>query len=74
MKEIVNRFLLAGYKLMSEMHLRQLWFTYSASGPFKKNNERIQTFKETGDPRYIYQNKLNKACFQNDMTYEYLKD
>ena len=54
MKEIVNKFLLAGYKFMPEMHLRQPGFTYSDCGPFTKNKERIQNFKETGDPRYIY--------------------
>ena len=54
MKEIVNKFLLAGYKFMPEMHLRQPGFTYSACGSFTKNKERIQNFKETGDPRYIY--------------------
>ena len=26
-------------------------------------------FTETGDSRYIYQNKLDKACFQHKMTY-----
>ena len=26
-------------------------------------------FRETGDWRYINQNKLNKACFQHDMVY-----
>ena len=44
MNEIVNRFLLAGDKFMTEMHLR---FTYSAFGAFTKNKERIQKFKET---------------------------
>ena len=37
--EIVNRFLLAVYKLMSEMHLRQLGFTYSVCGQFTKKKE-----------------------------------
>ena len=32
---------------MSEMHLRQPGFTFSAGGPFTKNKERIQKFKET---------------------------
>ena len=32
---------------MSEMHLRQPEFTYSACRPFTKNRERIQKFKET---------------------------
>ena len=30
---------------MLEMHLRQPGFTYSACGPFTKNKERIQKFK-----------------------------
>ena len=30
--------------------------------------------KETGDSQYIYQNELEKACFQHDMTYEDFKD
>ena len=34
-----------------------------------QNKERIQEFKETGDLRYIYQKKLDKACFQLDMPY-----
>ena len=39
-----------------------------------KNNERIQNFKETGDSRYIYQNELDKACFQHAMAYGDFKD
>ena len=67
MKEIVNKFLLAVDKFMPEMNLRQPGNTYSASGPLTKNKERIHKFKETRDSRYIYQNELNKACFQHDM-------
>ena len=52
---------------MPEMHLKQPGFTYSACGPFTKNKERIQKFKETEDTSYIYKNKLDKACFQHDM-------
>ena len=55
---------------MPEMHLRQSGFTYSACGRFTKNKERIQKLKETGDSLYNYQNELDKACFQRDMTYE----
>ena len=69
MNEIVNKFLLAGDKFMSGMHLRQSGFTYSACGPFTKNKERIQKFKQTGDSRYIYQNELDKACFQHERAY-----
>ena len=74
MNEIVNKCLLAGDKLMHKMHLRQSGFTYSARGPFTKNEEGRQKFKETGDSQYIYQNELNKACFQHDMTYGNFKD
>ena len=66
---IVNKFLLARDKFMPKMHLRHPRFTYSACGPFTKNKERIQKFKETDDSQYIYQNKLDKACFQHDMAY-----
>ena len=58
---------------MPEMHLRQPEFTFSACGPCK-NIERIQKFKETGDSRYVYQNELDKACFQHDMAYGDFKD
>ena len=71
MNEIVNKFLLAGYKFMPEMHLR---FTYSACGPFTKNKERIQKFRKIGDTKYIYRNELDKACFQHDMAYGVFKD
>ena len=47
MNEIVNNFLLAGNKFMPEMHLRQPGFTCSACGPFTRNKEKIQKFKET---------------------------
>ena len=52
MNEIVNKFLLAGDKLMPEMHLR-----------LDLSNDRIQKFKETRDSQYIYQNKLDKSRF-----------
>ena len=59
---------------MLEMHLKQPGFTYSACGPFTKNIERIQKFKETGDTYYIYKNELDKACFQNDIAYGDFED
>ena len=74
MNEIVSKVLLAGAKFIPEMHLRQTEFTYSAYEPFTKNKERIPKFKETGDSRYIYQNKLDKACFQHDTPYADFKD
>ena len=74
MNEIVNKFLLEGDKFMSEMHLRQPGFTYSARGPFTKNKERIQKFKKARDTNYIYKNEHDKAFFQHDMAYGDFKD
>ena len=74
MNEIINKFLLAGDKFMPEMHLRQPGFIYNACGPFIKNKERIQKFKETGDTSYIYKNELDKVCFQHDIAYGGFKD
>ena len=74
MNETVNKFLLAGDKVMPEMHLKS-GFTYSACGPSTKNKERIQKLKKkTGDTKYIYRNELDKACFQHDMAYGDFKD
>ena len=78
---MVNRFLLVGDKFMPELHLRQpargalhAGSTYSACGPFTKNEESIQKFKETGDTSYIYKNELDKACFQHDMAHGDFRD
>ena len=61
-------------KSMPEIRLRQPVFAYSACGPFTKNEKRMKKLKETGYSRYIYQNELDKACFQHDMTYGNFKD
>ena len=74
MNKIVNKFLSVRDKFMREMHIKQPRFTYIACGPFKKNNERIQKFKETGDTNFIYKNELDKGCFQHDMAYGDFKD
>ena len=80
MNEIVSKFSLSDDKFMPGMHLKQLaalgklGFTYSACGPFTKNKERIQKFKETGDTNYTYKNELHKACFQHDMAYGDFED
>ena len=58
---------------MPERHLGKPRFTCSACRPFTKNKEIIQKFKETGDSRYIFQNELDKVCFQHDMAYEDFK-
>ena len=74
MNNIINKFLVAGDKFMSEMHLRQPQITYSACRQFTKHKQRIQKFKETGDTNYIYKNELGKACFAHDAAYSESKD
>ena len=74
MNNVINKFLLAGAKFMPEMHLRQPRFVYGPCGPFTRHEERIKEFKRTGDTRYIYRNKLDKACFQHDSAYADHKD
>ena len=39
-----------------------------------KNKVEIQKFIKRGEARYIYGNKLNKACFQHDIAYGDFKD
>ena len=74
MNDIMNKSLLTGDKFMPETHVRQPGFTHSACGPFTKSKEKIQTFKQTGDSRYIYKNELDEACFQHDLAYGDFKD
>ena len=40
----------------------------------KERKKKKKESKETGDSRYIYQNKLDKACFQQEMAYKDFKD
>ena len=49
MNKIVKKILLAGYKLMPEILLRETGFKYSTCGTFTKNKIRMQELKETGD-------------------------
>ena len=80
MNGIIKMYLLVADRFILEMHLRQPavlfkpGFTYSASRLFTKSKERIQKLKETGDSRYICQNKLHKTCFQHDMACYYFNN
>ena len=63
MNKIIKKFLLTVDKFMSEFHLKQSVFTYSACGPFK-----------TGHLKHFYRNELDKACFAHDAAYFDSKD
>ena len=68
------KFLLTVDKFIPETHLKQPVVTYSTSGPFTKNKERIENFMRTRNTNFIYRNGLDKACFQHDMVYGKSKD
>ena len=72
--EIVNKVLLEWNRFIAETHLRQLGFIYRACVPLYKHKEKLQKFEETGNSRYIYQNKLDIACFHHDMAHGSFKD
>ena len=46
MNEIVNKFLLGRDKFMSEMHLKEPGFTYSACGLFTKRKKESKILKK----------------------------
>ena len=72
MSEIKNKSLLAGENFMCGM-LRQPGFTYSACGLFTKNKDRLKKLRKQ-EIHNIFQNYLDKACFQKDMAYEKFED
>ena len=43
-------------------------------GSFLKTKKECQNCKKQGDSLYIYQNELDKTCFQQDMAYGDSKD
>ena len=43
---------------------------YSGWGTFTKLKEGVQKLKKAGDSICIYQNELNRACFQHDAANE----
>ena len=44
---------------MFKFRLREPGITDSACGPFTKHREQIQSFKETGDLKFICKNELD---------------
>ena len=74
MNNLIDKFLLAGDKIMPEMHLRQPQFVYSACGPFTRHKERIKEFKRIDNTHLLYRIELDKVCFKHDAAYEKYKD
>ena len=59
MNKIINKFLLTGEKFMPELQLKQPGFAYSTGGSFTTHCKRIQKFRETGNLKHLYKNKLD---------------
>ena len=74
MNKIVNTFLLAGNKLMPELHLTQPGLTYSACGLFTKHREWTQKSRDKDNLKHIYKNELDKTCFAHDETFSGSKE
>ena len=53
MNKIINKFLLSGDKFITELHLKQPGFTYSAYEPFTKYRERIKKFTGKGNLKHL---------------------
>ena len=69
MNKIINKSLLTRDKFMPELYLKQPGFAYSACGPFTKHHKKIHKFRESGNLKHIYKNKLDKACLAHDAGY-----
>ena len=69
MNAIVNKLLLAEDKFISETHLKQPGFTYSACGAFTKTKERIKKLKKQEIQNiFIKTNQRNLAKYLNRRT------
>ena len=51
------------------MHLKHFGFTLLINHS-QKTNERVNNSQRTCDSRYVYQNELNKTCFQQNLAYK----
>ena len=49
-------------------------FTYTAYGPFTKDRERIEKFRETGNLKILYRKESDKAGLALDTSYLDSKD
>ena len=65
---------MTGIKFTLQLHLKEAGFIYSACGPFPKQREKNQNFRETGNLTHLYKNELDKACFPHDVAYSDTKD
>ena len=73
MNEIVNKFLSAEDKFMAEMHLRQPGSHTMLVDHLQKKKKEYKNLKKR-EIHDIFQNEIDKTCFQHDMTYGDFED
>ena len=73
MNEIVNKFLLAGDKFMSEMHLKQPGFTYSTQYHLQKTKKELKNLKKQEIQAMFTKMNLIKHAFNMIWLMEILK-
>ena len=73
MNKVINKSLLNGDKFIPELDFKQTRCTYSVSGPFIKQWEGIQKFRETCNLKHLYKNELDEACFYHEVAYSDIK-
>ena len=69
MNVIVNKCISSGEKFILDKCFAKPQFIYSICGPFTERRYRIKTFEQTGNSQKVYQNKLHKVCFKDDIVY-----
>ena len=69
MNEIVNKFLLAGDKFMSEMHLKQPGFTYSTQYHLQKTKKKLKNLKKQEIQTIFTKMNLIRLVFNIDIAH-----
>ena len=69
MNKQFNKVLLILDKFMGNFNQKQPRFSYSTCESNTEHRERIQKFRETGNLKHLYRNKLDEACFSHDAAY-----
>ena len=73
MNALVNKILLAGDKVMPDMHLKQSGFTYSAQGPFTKQKKKIKKLKKQEIREILIKTNQIRSVFNMVQLMEALK-
>ena len=73
MNNVINKFLLAGDKFMTEMHLRQPRFVYSACGPFTRIKKELKNLSKLVIRVIFIEMNLIKLVFNTILLIQIIK-